>query len=211
MSLPKLYVITRTASRPNLYRKCRDSVDLLSSLFRVDHIAICDSPETDYVDADRSTILRVDRVEKRDGGHFPYNLYINVAHGYISRCEPGWVMYLDDDDFILPELERGLREKFVDRADTLYMWRTEFPDGRILPRDKYWGKCINRNNVPSSSFMFHSSILRGHTYSWTDRRGGDFRMLEKLFSNVERKVWVDVVGTKVYSEGWGERKDSVII
>jgi len=66
--------------------------------------------------------------------HAPYNWYLKIAE---KSLQPGWVMYVDDDDQLNGE---GTLQSVVDELkqhdeDTLHIFRFKYPNGEVVPDD----------------------------------------------------------------------------
>ena len=116
--------------------------------------------------------------------HFPYNLYMIKAE---RKIKEGWVIYLDDDDWLYKDtaLEEAV-ERLIDK-DTLYFCRV-FLGEALLPNDyALEHSAIPKGKQPpalgvgfgSQCIIFHSKYL-DYT-AWDEWTGSDWRTIQSLW------------------------------
>jgi hypothetical protein len=140
--------------------------------------------------------------------HFPYNLYyIRVE----KKIKEGWVIYMDDDDYLfgdraLEELVNGLVDK-----DTLYFFRTA-KSNELLPHDY----ALEHSAIPEgkeppalgvgfggSTITFHSKYLE-HT-AWDEWSGGDWKTIQSLWYAIPKHDLINKPIIRVTDiQGYGE-------
>ena len=135
--------------------------------------------------------------------HSPYNVYLKIAE---KETKPGWVIYLDDDDYFV---ESDTLQKIVDQinlhdTNTIHLFRVEQELGKIKPSDRYWeymksGHPFMLHEVGGSNYVFHSKYL-DYTV-WDEWAGADYRTAKNLEKVVMNKNFVDVVIIKAISNG----------
>ena len=127
--------------------------------------------------------------------HFPYNLYCLKAERYVKD---GWVIYLDDDDYLHDEksLELIVNNILNHDEDTMHWMRTindngvgggqpgaPYPPDYVM--DHLKGDIPPALNlICSSNFCFHSKYLP-YT-AWETWRGDDYRTASQLASKISK-------------------------
>jgi hypothetical protein len=203
-------ILTRTSGRPQFFREnCKSIND--QSYQKIRHIVSVDDQESeDYVkDLKDTTFPQIEyhRLEKqicKGNGHFPFNLYMNELQSHVTE---GWIMFLDDDDIFIDSDAVSNIMANIKSEDDLLLWRVRFPNNRIIP--KHLGRKPRMGDVSCIGFMFHSKWIPEAV--WGDRKGGDYRIIKKLF-DILQPVWIDQVLTAVNYEnnrpfGSGQRHD----
>jgi hypothetical protein len=127
--------------------------------------------------------------------HYPYNLYMVKAERYIKD---GWVLYIDDDDYLYNNnsLELLVNNIIKYDEDTIHWLRTMNPTGTpggynegAYPPD-YVMEHLSRNIPPalnlvcSSNFCFHSKWLP-YT-AWDTWTGDDYRTASSLAGVIDK-------------------------
>lgn len=175
---PVLNILTRTFRRPLSFERCRKSI-LAQTYKKINHIVGCQE-ECYYFPA-------AHRVEKKDTGRLPHNLYLNE---FGQKVKTGWVMYLDDDD----EFKRNdAAQIIIDNCkdeDTLLIWKVSIGDV-VVPEPDYWEKIVPAH-ISGIGFAFHSKHLP--LAQWQPVRRGDYDVIVRLSQKLKVK-WLDEVLT----------------
>lgn len=211
--MTKLNILTRTSNRPKAFKRNADSIKK-QTYSNINHIVGTDDVDSfDYISAegfenivyfDRENLIKQDKSINPNTGPFsPHNLYMNELH---KSIKDGWVMYLDDDDYIIDE---GGIQEIMDvinshDEDTIVYWRMVYSNGKHLP--------INMENQPpriggigSPCFAFHSKYLEYAT--WDSWKCSDFRVVFRLSQHIPKHVWLPHNYVMIPSVGFGNRKD----
>lgn len=122
--------------------------------------------------------------------HFPPNLYLKIAEGYLRD---GWVIYLDDDDVLYNDktLERIINK--LDNEDILYF--IKIISGKdITPILRHWeymkiGYPPVWGEIGSCNFIFHSKYSE-YTV-WDEWRGADYRTANALHRIIPGKEFIE--------------------
>ncbi len=207
-------ILTRTSGRPVGFEKCRKSI-INQTYKNIRHI-VCydDKQDLDYLDQYEIEKFRVKR-KKKDNlfgirnnkpGFKPYNLYCNKL---LNKVKNGWILFLDDDDMLIHE---GVLEELVNTIknltnDTLILWQTRYPDGRLLPEKELFQKHeIKYENIDTACFGFHSDFRK--CAKWDAYRGADYRFLKNLESLIPEQKWIFTAFTQKNNFGdHGRRND----
>tara|TARA_R100001163_G_C5066888_1_gene205572 strand:- start:1740 stop:4925 length:3186 start_codon:yes stop_codon:yes gene_type:complete len=162
---------------------------------------------------------RVDRVTRQGSGHFPFNLYLNTLMDKID--EPGWIMFLDDDDILSSTksiekiakliINRELNDGTNLEEDNFILWQVGFPNGRLVPKRTGSSRIPRVGDLSMIGFAFHSR--------WKDRarfgefKGGDHRFVKELSTKIGLSpVWIPEMLTEINYQnirriGSGQRND----
>ena len=135
--------------------------------------------------------------------HSPYNVFLKIAE---KAVQPGWVIYLDDDDYFT---DSDTLQTIVDEINkfdnnTLHIFKVEQEKGKIKPSDKYWeymktGHPFVLHEIGGSNYVFHSKYL-DYTV-WDEWSGADYRTAKNLERVTMNKNFVDRVIIVAISNG----------
>lgn len=204
MSRPLINILIRTSDRPEYFRRCIQHIDeQLYCDVRV--LVSADSKETAaYVRAEGIEPILVPRMERTATKTFPWNLYLNALKAHVKE---GWILILDDDDYLSNELALQVLANSLPDEDTMLVCKMEYPDGSTLPDEAYWGKTpFTRRHISMPTICFHSKWK--HHVDFDGMRAGDYRFANKLLKYVKGVKWLDyvVVGLSNYGLN-GSKKD----
>lgn len=214
---PLLNILIRTSNRPNYFRACYESIKK-QSYTRVRIIVSYDDEAThSYLNEYRNiTKVKVSplpeediplpEIEREDNRKFPPELYMNDLMGQVEK---GFVLYMDDDDFYIQRDSLKTIVKQISSEDDLLFWRVQFPEGRVVPEDGYFGNPPVFCHISTIGFCFHSKYIPDA--QWDGWRGSDFMVASKLYNIIPNKIYIDNVlsglqRAKGYG-GWGKRDD----
>lgn len=185
-------ILTRTSNRPNLFRKCLESVK--GQTLPAWHIVSTDDVNDTYPCGDE--IVPV--MHEPGRGH---NLYLNTMRLYVPASHP-FVIFLDDDDrFSRPDALEIIRDAIF-TANSLVLWRVQMPDGRIIP-DREGPPVFGE--ITGIGCAFHVK----HWVNWQNVPGSDFLVIQELYHKL-KPVWIDTVLTEMMQIGGGQRQDANI-
>ena len=129
-----VYVLTRTACRPKMFARLRESVLSQECEHKIIHVVHIEVDAGDYAEGD--IVVRGRRIPKGPGMSAPWELYnermLSVVSKVARKDRPGWVMFIDDDDVFTSET--AVARAFAN-ADPgrLLLWKVERENGRISP------------------------------------------------------------------------------
>lgn len=170
-------ILMRCTYRPNYFKKTIFSI--LNQSYQNFKIIMCydDDNCLDYLEEYRNhekiTIFKSKEVDKTSEGF--YNLYCNQLLEYVTE---GWILFMDDDNIYASQdslLE--IRNNLQDKNDFL-VWK--FKTGQCIARPKDINY-IKPYTIDAGSFCFYHEFK--NLSSWDDKRGGDFRFVDKLLEN----------------------------
>ena len=216
----KLYILTRCCERPHFYLENRLSIAKQNSVkdLIVTQLVSCErqSPIThkylsQYLSEREpflTKLVEVERQERKNHGHFPYNLYCNQMHQQVD--DDSWVMYLDDDDIFMTPDALDTMQKYFNNPDQMLIWKCQFPDG-TKPSNTYFKRGVRAIGYPAICFCFHSKWLE--YANWDDRKGSDSRVIYNLSRKIPKIIWINRVLTSInYAQkmgGFGQREDKI--
>jgi glycosyltransferase involved in cell wall biosynthesis len=146
---------------------------------------------------------------KRGYKHFPYNLFIKIAEQHVKE---GWVVYLDDDDYLARDtaLEELVEEINKHDKDTIHLAYVLQKDGNEGIFGKGWkwlwdqmvdGMPFTVNCVGASMFYYHTKYIE-YT-GWDEWSGADWRTAKCLEAVIPKKNWIE----NHFIQLGGENKD----
>ena len=194
-----LYVLTRTAGRPQFFARARESVRALDWP-RVVHVVHTDDPRDSYVDGD--IVVRAE-CHSPNTGTAPYNLYNNTLLKIVPKN--AWVAFLDDDD---EYASADVFSRILDGADhgtihTGMAYRGVWSDGE--------GKTWNATpHAKQKQYQTECVVMRGDIAkkaSWWGYKGGDHYYTRQLVKRYPTQ-WHDVLIAQAQAgKGSGKRVD----
>lgn len=218
---PMINILIRTSGRPNYFKKCYESIARQRySNYRI--IVSCDDDESEeYVlQYNVDCIVRVERVDAatikpcRYSEHpvlttaAPYNGYFKEMYKHVAE---GWVVHIDDDDAFNTHLALESMSKRMKSPDTMLFWRAQFKKGMVIPSDENFHKPPAYCRISGITYAFHTMYCK--YADWGLHKVGDFRVADKLYKIINRKVYIDEVLTMVQraSPGGLGRRDDLIL
>lgn len=204
-------ILVRTSNRPNYFRACYESI--MNQTFQNFKIFVsCDNNETcDYLKkySNINVILlskpstdnfpAPDIPRGNNLAKFPYNIYLNQL---MKQVRNGYILYLDDDDILMHPTSLQIIANHISGKDDLIFWRVQFPYGKLIPEDEYFGGPPEFWHISGIGFAFHSKYIP--FAQWDGWKGGDYAVATKLYRTVPNKKYIDQVLTGLQrTEGWG--------
>lgn len=205
-----IYILTRTCNRPKYFELCKESI-LTQSYTNWKHIVGYDeiASYNSYLcfnkeNAEKYSIIPLQKEIITSINTFPYNLYFNVMHKVIDK--PGYLIYLDDDDGFYINTALETISNHLDE-DTVIIWRVKFPDGLRPSNSIFSQKRITSSGFPSNCFCFHSKWI----IDWSGKKGGDSMFFHKICKLIPKKIWLNEILTQInqpsLSTGLGKKND----
>lgn len=213
-------ILIRTSNRPNYFKACIKSVFQQSYKYIKIFVSYDDDLTYQYLKPYKGIqTLRVypknenyPPPEIERGNHmkiFPPEFYMNDL---MNQVKKGYIIYLDDDDCFTNQNSIQAIVDNISGEDDLLFWRVQFPDGKLIPEDEYFGKPPVFWHIDTNGFAFHHKYIANA--QWDGWRGGDFVVACKLFKAVPNKIYIDKILTGLQrTEGWGgdgKRDDKII-
>ena len=126
--------------------------------------------------------------------HFPYNLYMIRAE---KKVKDGWVMYIDDDDYLYEKTTLEKLSVQLTDEDNLYFIKFNL-SGVISPPDYALKHSAIGNEPPalgvgfiSASIIFNSKYLE-YT-AWDEWSGSDWKTIQSLWYEIPNHSLIDQV------------------
>jgi hypothetical protein len=213
---PLINIMTRTSNRPNGFD--RNYCSIKNQTYKnINHIVIYDNHsdfEKYLFKYDDITTIWVDRDKLKNnylGPHFLgkffwpsyHNLYFNPI---LKTIDEGWIIFLDDDDYLF---DKDSVQKIVNHLqdeDTLYIWKMLSNGNIIIPKEiAFKMKKIELGNIGNNCFTFHSKWSK--ETQWDAFKCADFRFVKTLSEKIPKQEWIDEILMVVPSSGFGKRID----
>jgi hypothetical protein len=170
----KIYVLTRSGSREECFKKLRQSLEN-QTYKNWKHIISNDNPDNTYL-KHYPNIINVKKQKKEGDDDCPYNLYLNKL---LDECKDGWIIILDDD-------AKFIDDKFL---ENLVVNCKDINENQIIIYDTYYGNEKKLHRVTNTSvkeegcdmanFVFHSSC----SLRFDSRCEGDRRFIKNAIVN----------------------------
>ena len=207
----RFYILVRTSNRPNYFRSCYESI--INQTYKNFKIFVsCDNEETrnylkSYMNIKIILVSKAtpanypapDVPRGKNVAKFPSNLYLNRM---VEFVKDGYILVLDDDDMFMKPTSLQIIADHISGTDNLVFWRVQFPEGRVIPEDEYFGKPPAFWHISAIGFAFHNKYI-AHA-QWDGWKGGDYAVATKLFRAVPNKIYIDQVLTGLQRKaGWG--------
>lgn len=166
----------------NTFNGGRKLANCLESVKWADEIVVIDSGSTD------GSIDLIKRYTDRYF-HHPWSGYLKQREYGMERCCGQWILILDQDEYVTPELRSRLEE--ICRNPERYR---QYNAGWIRRIEHFWGKRINHGNYNPS---YQPRLARqgkcrwiGFAHTWMEVEGGEGRILR-----IPEPLWHDSYNT----------------
>ena len=193
------YVLTRTAGRPRMFARLRESLAQQQFPGIIMHVVHAE-PGSDYAEAD--VLIRGARAT---GGTAPWELHNRRLLDEVARMPPGWVCFIDDDDeYATPHSLRRMLAPAT-HAGIMPVWRVERENGRISPAE--WAGDLSSfdGRLCLEAAAHHTTHIGKATIDAND--GADGRYWHQMSQHL-RVVWRDEILTRPQAgKGRGRRRD----
>lgn len=207
--MQKLNILTRTSNRPLGFDKCFYSVKN-QTYKNINHIVSYDTEkDLSYLNNYKIKKIKVHKNEKilpplnndKKFWFTPYNLYCNTL---LDTVDDGWILFLDDDDFLdNNKVIEQLMDKIKDE-NTLYIIKMKNSNNETIPRN-FNNKKIQRGNIGTSCVVFNSKFKN---VKWDSYKCADFRFIEKLKNIIPNIEWLNIQVVTLNNNGnLGKRED----
>lgn len=198
-----LNILTRTHNRPEGFARLRASIQA-QNVKEVNHLV---SVETDedlkYVqEAENCASIRVTTLPKLSENHAPYNLHINEL---LKHVLPGWIMVIDDDDYLSSGVNLQNIIKYAHDPDTMNVFQMQMPDGELIPSEEELTQYPEPGRIGSPCVLFHSKYAT--RFIWDEWKESDYRAICSLYDCIPRLIVVPKVVVKVGQIGNGTSTD----
>jgi len=189
-------ILIRTSDRPNYFARCLNSV-LQQTYKNYRVIVSADNNKTKaYVNIYGLQCINVKSMPRTQEQTAPWNLYLNDL---MDQVDDGWIIFLDDDDYLADENVLENIAKQLDNKYKLYVWQMQWPNGRKIPEDTYFHKPFERKHIGMPCFTFHSVIK--DKIRFDAMRAGDFRVISELEKYTDKINWIRQVYVKIGNTG----------
>jgi hypothetical protein len=199
-------VLIRTSNREQLFKRCLDSVR--SQTYEDIKILVCadDDKTTKYVKKAGINPVVVQKRIKTDNETAPWNGYLNSL---ISQVKGGWILILDDDDYLtsIRTLEDLVKHLTDDNA--IYFVRMKWPNARVIPSDRnFINQQIVRKDIGMPCFIFHAK--HKHKLAFQPMKQGDYHFISKLATIIKKQKWINLIVTTIGNTGLNGKTEAEI-
>jgi len=133
----------------------------------------------------------------------PYNLYCNVG---LDLVKDGWIIFLDDDNYLLNETSLEEITKQLNDEDCAHIWKIEYDDLSTMPSEKsFIDKKIFLGDMDIQCITFHSKWAK--YCKWDKYKCSDFRFIACLTKHIPKGEFIDKRFIKVPYAGFGKKND----
>lgn len=193
----KINVLIRTSGRENLFKRCLDSVKNQTHK-DINILVSADNDATAaYVKKAGIEPVMVQKRPRTDVNTAPWNGYLNDL---IFQVKGGWIMILDDDDFLIDTTVLKRLESQMTDDNVIYFVKMKWPNGRIIPSPENF--CMNRivrKDIGMPCFIFHAK--HKHKVAFMPIKQGDYHFITRLTQVVKRHRWIDMIVTQIGNTG----------
>lgn len=184
-----LTIITRTSARPNSFARLVGSISL-QTYKHIKHIVLCDNESaanyTSRILQQAPYPYQIETVKKTSNNHGFYNLYLN--HG-IKMVDDGYILIIDDDDYILNN--KALENFWKRSKPEKGFYIVQFLRGlKVKPQAHLFSKIsyqagdtspIIVGKIGTSCAIFKQQHVKNAC--WNDMLGSDFLFIRQLAQN----------------------------
>lgn len=136
---------------------------------------------------------------------FLYNLYFNHMYQF---CEPGYIMFMDDDDVLIDSDSISLIFQHIQDTKPLIFWKVILSDGKVVPSFKNFGNKPVCEDITGQGFAFPTELV--NYAQWDYYKMSDFRVAKSLWEISSNKVFINKplikMNRSIYG-GHGKRDD----
>jgi hypothetical protein len=190
-------VLIRTSNRENLFKRCIASVRNQTHKNVRILVSADDEKTAEYVKVNGLDPVNVKKGIRSETETMPYNVYLN---NLIDQVKGGWILILDDDDYLANDSVLEKLSKCLVDDNVIYFIRMRWPNGRIIPSDQNFNcQQIIRRDIGMPCFIFHAK--HKHKVAFRPVKQGDFDFATRLTTVVKRKSWINMIVTQIGNTG----------
>ena len=112
------------------------------------------------------------------------------------------------DNKLVSNLSLTIISKYLNDTNNLIIWKVKLFD-KIIPLNSFNIKPV-LYDIDSSNFTFHSKFKDEYAL-WDGNKCSDYRVVESLYQNLPRTIWIDEIIAKSQRDhiygGKGQRDD----
>lgn len=214
---PVVNILIRTSNRPNYFKTCIESVYQQSYKHKKIFVSYDDQQTYEYLKLYKGikpvSVISINQNNpeleipyEKQRTKFPANLYVNEL---MKKVKSGYVLCLDDDDCFMDTNSLQTIVNNISGKDDLLFWRVQFPEGKLIPEDEYFGKPPEFCHISGIGFTFNHKYIKDA--QWDSLKGSDFVVANNLFKTIPNKIYINEVLTGLQRQvnwgGFGSRDD----
>lgn len=203
-------ILTRTSNRPKGFKRCYESIQNQTHKNIRHLVSYDDKKDLAYLNGldidlfDVRYLKNTPITPPKGRKPFVYNLYINHL---LEQVEEGWVLILDDDDYLINNQAISNLINYINSEDALLIFQMERPKRPSLPEHTHFrNKTIAPSHIGSPCILFNSKYK--DKAKFLPYKAGDFDFIKKLFDIIPIKIWIEKPFVKLGNHGgFGMRRD----
>jgi len=192
-------VLIRTSNREVSFKRCLSSV--IEQTFK--NIEVFVSVDNDIaekyvyeISKELNVNINVVNVKKPSDEPGFYNDYLNHL---LDAVRSGWIIILDDDDYLLSTESIGDLHKNLTSKNVIYLYKVRHDTGILVPSKIHFGlPYVIRGKISMSGFCIHSS--NKSKVKFKIQYGGDFQFVTEMLKFIPPK-WLDIAIIGVGNRG----------
>lgn len=206
-------ILTRTSNRPSGFRRCYNSIKNQNYPNVTHYVSSDNERDLDYLSKYEDIIVHpvikkqsLNSQNEEELIFSPYNLYCNEL---LELIDDGWVLFLDDDDFLIYNGVLNFLNSQVSNADKsqMFIFQMRYPNGNVKPESIFFkNENIKKDHIGSPCFLVHSSVAK--KVKWDQWKAADFRYIKGLENMVSDIKWIERPLIEIGNYGdWGSKND----
>lgn len=190
-------VLIRTSNRESLFKRCVESVRSQTFKDVILNVSADDEKTASYVRKQGIEPVVVQKKMRNEVDTAPYNNYLNDL---MARVKGGWILILDDDDYLADSTVLAKVASQLTDDNVIYFMKMRWATGRIIPSPENFATCrVVLRDIGMPCFMFHAK--HKHKVAFDTKKQGDYRFITKLMTVVKRQKWIDLIVTQIGNTG----------
>ena len=216
-------IIIRTSNRPNYFKNCIKSV--MNQTYKNFYVYIIYDTEDDmnnYLESyndlysEYLTFFEVDRIERKNDKHFPYNDYLNsFFNNEDIDLKEGFILFLDDDckfksDEVLYNLDKNIEILGAtdNPADNFYMFKCQIGN-TYMPSKSIDDGTVSDGDIYICGTVIHTEQILNDDITFEENINAIDNVISTLYSQYNG-IYIDECYVYTDSKGNGMRNDLVI-
>lgn len=190
-------ILIRTSNRELLFKRCIESVRSQTFKNINIHVSADDEKTASYVKKQGINPVIVEKIKRNEIDTAPYNSYLNEL---MKEVKGGWIMILDDDDYLVDNSVLGKIIAHLTDDNVIYFIKMRWSTGRIIPSPENFAMSrVILKDIGMPCFIFHAK--HKHKVAFDRKKQGDYRFITKLMTVVKRQKWIDMIVTQIGNTG----------
>lgn len=172
---PLINILIRTSNRPDYFQKCISSI--VNQNYNPIRVIVSYDSNISYNYLQKYKNIDIFKMPLKSRGKYNVNLYLNSL---IDKVDDGWIIFLDDDDFLLDDDSIGTLVKHIKNESQIFFWKYSTYNKLIYPKNI---RNIKDDDIVTSNFCFHSEYK--NISKWIDQKKGNYRFLIDILYRIK--------------------------